>query len=177
MNTPRTGGGCRHETHDAAGRAAALGGPRGCRAPVFARCLRIASTTSCSVMNAITFISEPQGGQPPGFASCGIERWGQRAGNLARVLRKHPVVVSRWVSEGNRLRVKDQEFSAALEALDKALSLRALELLRANRRPTRNRTVNPRIQRAGDQESLESFPWHRYVRVRLRTREDLRMPC
>jgi hypothetical protein len=86
-------------------------------------------------------------------ASCGIERWGQRAGRLARVLCKHPVVVSRWVSEGNRLREEDQEFSAALEALDKALSVKALAQPRTHRRSTRNRAVNPRIQRAGDQES------------------------
>jgi len=39
---------------------------------------------------------------------------------LARVLHKHPVVVSRWVSVGRRLREEDQEFSAALEAFDKA---------------------------------------------------------
>ncbi len=86
-------------------------------------------------------------------ASCGIERWGQRAGRLARVLCKHPVVVSRWVSEGNRLREDDQEFSAELEALDRALSVKALARPRTHRRSTTNRSVNPRIQRAGDQES------------------------
>ena len=86
-------------------------------------------------------------------ASCGIERWGQRAGKLAGVLSKHPVVVSRWVSEGNRLREEDQEFSAALEALDRALSVKAIARLRTHRRSTRNRSVNPRMKRAGDQES------------------------
>ncbi len=69
------------------------------------------------------------------------------------MLCKHPVVVSRWVSEGNRLREEDQEFSAALEALDKALSVKALARLRTHRRSTRNRTEILRIQRAGDQES------------------------
>lgn len=33
-------------------------------------------------------------------ASCGIERWGQRAGKLAEVLCKHTVVVSRWGQRG-----------------------------------------------------------------------------
>jgi hypothetical protein len=36
---------------------------------VFARCFRIASITSCSVMNAITFISEPQDGHISGSTS------------------------------------------------------------------------------------------------------------
>jgi len=31
-------------------------------------------------------------------AACGIERWNQRAVDIAKVMRKHPVVVSRWVS-------------------------------------------------------------------------------
>ena len=86
-------------------------------------------------------------------ASCGIERWGQRAGSLARVLRKHSVVVSRWVSEGRRLREKDQEFSAALEALDKALSEKVIERLRTNPRSTRNRTEGPGQQGIENQES------------------------
>jgi len=64
---------------------------------------------------------------------------------LARVLSKHPVVVSRWVSEGNRLREEDQEFSAALEALDKALSVQVLARLREHPRPTGNRAEKPRI--------------------------------
>ena len=36
------------------------------------------------------------------IASCGVERWDQRAGHLADILKKHPVVVSRWVSEAGR---------------------------------------------------------------------------
>ncbi len=39
------------------------------------------------------------------------------------------------MSEGNRLREEDQEFSAALEALDKALSVKALARLRTHRYP------------------------------------------
>lgn len=35
------------------------------------------------------------------IASCGIERWGQRAGELAEMVRKYPVVVSSWVSEAS----------------------------------------------------------------------------
>jgi putative transposase len=63
-------------------------------------------------------------------ASCGIERWGQRAGEMAKVLRKHPVVVSRWVSEGRQMRDEDGKFSAALEKLDSALSETAMDRLR-----------------------------------------------
>jgi len=77
------------------------------------------------------------------IASCGIERWGQRAGKLASVLSKHPVVVSRWVSEGNRLREEDQEFSVALEALDKALSVQVLARLRTHPRSTSDRAEPP----------------------------------
>jgi hypothetical protein len=84
------------------------------------------------------------------IALCGIERWGQRAGKLASVLSKHPVVVSRWVSEGNRLREEDQEFSAALEALDKALSVQALERPRKDSKSTRNRTEKPGKQDVGE---------------------------
>ena len=84
-------------------------------------------------------------------ASCGIERWGQRTGKLARVLNKHPVVVSRWVREGSRLREEDQEFSAELEALDKALSEKSLELLRTKWRPTRNQTEKCEKKRTGSQ--------------------------
>ena len=86
-------------------------------------------------------------------ASCGIERWGQRAGKLARVLSKQPVVVSWWVSEGNQLKEEDQMFSAAFEALDKALSKQALERPPKNRKSTRNRTERPGKQGAKDQES------------------------
>ena len=60
-------------------------------------------------------------------ASLGIERWSQRAGELARVMCKHTVVVSRWVSEGRRLRGNDQDFSNVFEALDKALSQKTID--------------------------------------------------
>ena len=56
-------------SQEVAGRVAAPGGPRGDRALVFARCLRIASTTSCSVMKAMTFISEPHDGHSSGSTS------------------------------------------------------------------------------------------------------------
>ena len=68
-STPRTGGGCRHETQEAAKSVAALGGPRGGRAPAFARCLRIASTTSWSMMNAMIRISPPHFGHTSGSTS------------------------------------------------------------------------------------------------------------
>ena len=63
------------------------------------------------------------------IASCGVERWDQRAGHLAAVLKKHPVVVSRWVSEAGRIRIEDDDFAADLEALDRALSTKAIERL------------------------------------------------
>ncbi len=70
------------------------------------------------------------------IASCGIERWDQRAGELATVLRKHPVVVSRWVGEASRIRSEDQAFADKLDALDQAMAKKAtqrLEDLRATK--------------------------------------------
>ena len=64
--TPRTGGCCRYETQEATERAVAPGEPRGERASAFARCLRIASTTSWSIMNAIILISPPHDGHTNG---------------------------------------------------------------------------------------------------------------
>lgn len=69
-------------------------------------------------------------------ASCGIERWGQRAGKLAEVLNKHTVVIGRWVSEGRQLREEDREFSVAFEALDKAFSEKTIEQLGRSGRTT-----------------------------------------
>lgn len=54
-------------------------------------------------------------------ASVGVERWGQRAGQLAVRLGKHPVAVSRWVSEAARRRREDPEFADKLRLLDEAL--------------------------------------------------------
>jgi len=63
------------------------------------------------------------------IASCGIERWGQRAGELAAVLRKHPVVVSRWVSEASRIRSENHAFADELDDLDQAMAKKAIERL------------------------------------------------
>ena len=63
------------------------------------------------------------------IASCGVERWDQRAGRLAAVLKKHSVVVSRWVSEAGRIRNEDKDFAAKLESLDQAMSTKAIERL------------------------------------------------
>ncbi len=52
-------------------------------------------------------------------ATLGIERWSQQAGRVARLLDKHPVVVSRWVRQGGRRAADDREFAKALNALDK----------------------------------------------------------
>jgi REP element-mobilizing transposase RayT len=55
-------------------------------------------------------------------ASVGIERWGQRAGELASLLDKHSVSVSRWVSEAARRRVDEPGFGEEIERLDHRLS-------------------------------------------------------
>ena len=57
----------------------------------------------------------------------GVERWRQKAGQLAAMLSKHPVAVSRWVSDAARQRKEDPAFSEEMEALDEALSNRALD--------------------------------------------------
>jgi len=56
------------------------------------------------------------------LATLGIERWGQRAKDLARVLNKHPDVVSGWASSGGSLRQVNSEFREEVEILDKRLS-------------------------------------------------------
>ena len=56
------------------------------------------------------------------IAACGIERWGQRAGEVAAGFRKHTVVVSRWASEARKIGEEDEECAAAIEALDQSLS-------------------------------------------------------
>jgi hypothetical protein len=63
---------------------------------------------------------------------------GSQAGELAGVLRKHPVVVSRWVVERRQSREGDEKSSAACEALDEALSEEAFERLRKHRRSMTN---------------------------------------
>jgi hypothetical protein len=52
-------------------------------------------------------------------------------------MRKHTVVVSRWVSEARQLREDDNEYSGAIEALDSALSRMAIARLGDPVRPTR----------------------------------------
>ena len=81
------------------------------------------------------------------IASCGIERWGQRAGELAEALRKHPVVVSHWVSEASRIRKEGRAFSDEVEALDQAMAKKANERLAD--------------LRAWEEESQGSFSWLR----------------
>jgi hypothetical protein len=48
---------------------------------------------------------------------------------LAAVLRKHPVVVSRWVGEASLIRSEDQAFADELDALDRAMANKAIERL------------------------------------------------
>ena len=57
----------------------------------------------------------------------GIERWGQRAGQLAALLNKHPVAVSRWASDGARRRKEEAAFAEEADNLDEALSAYVLD--------------------------------------------------
>lgn len=68
------------------------------------------------------------------IASCGVERWEQRSGELAKEFRKHTVVVSRWVAEARELRKHDGGFASELESLDKRLSKRAVQLLASGKK-------------------------------------------
>ncbi len=47
----------------------------------------------------------------------GVERWGQRAGELAALLKKHPVAVSRWVSDAARQRREEPVFGDMMDEL------------------------------------------------------------
>ena len=61
------------------------------------------------------------------ITAVGVERWGQRAGQLAALLNKHPVAVSRWVSDAARQRQEEAVFGQETENLDEALSAWALD--------------------------------------------------
>lgn len=63
-------------------------------------------------------------------ATIGIERWGQRAGELGRLLGRHPDVVSRWARRGAERRVADVAFSEKLDQLDETLSARTAGSIR-----------------------------------------------
>jgi hypothetical protein len=43
------------------------------------------------------------------------------------VLREHPVVVSRWVSEAGRIRSENRAFAYELDDLDQATAKKAIE--------------------------------------------------
>jgi putative transposase len=55
-------------------------------------------------------------------ATLGIERWNQKAGKLGALLGRHPDVISRWVRTGANRRLKDVEYSQAVEELDRLLT-------------------------------------------------------
>ena len=55
-------------------------------------------------------------------ATVGIERWNQSAGKLGAVLAKHPDVISRRARTGAERRLRDDEFSQAVEDLDRLLA-------------------------------------------------------
>jgi hypothetical protein len=56
------------------------------------------------------------------ITAVGVERWGQRAGQLAWLLNKHPVAVSRSVKEAARRRMEDRAFGEETNKVDQALS-------------------------------------------------------
>lgn len=60
-------------------------------------------------------------------AAVAVERWCQRAGELAMLLNKHPVAVSRWVSDAARQRIEDPRYSEEMDTLDQELSEWALD--------------------------------------------------
>lgn len=55
------------------------------------------------------------------------EPWGQNAGQLAKLLNRHPVAVSRWVAHAARQRTEDPGYSEWMDALDEAVNDWALE--------------------------------------------------
>ena len=55
-------------------------------------------------------------------ATLGVERWGQKGRELARVLGKNSDMVSAWVGEGVRRRLTDADFARKLDDLDRALA-------------------------------------------------------
>ena len=56
------------------------------------------------------------------IVALGIERWRQRPGNLAACLGRWPEAVGRWAQRGGQLRLEDEEFRSAYEALDERLA-------------------------------------------------------
>jgi len=60
-------------------------------------------------------------------SAVGVERWEQRAGQLAALLNKHPVAVSRWVSDEARRRQEEPAFGGEMDNLDEAVSAWALD--------------------------------------------------
>jgi hypothetical protein len=55
-------------------------------------------------------------------AAVAIERWGQRAGEIGRVLGKHPDVVSRWARIAAQHRAQEPSLVTQHDALDRALA-------------------------------------------------------
>ena len=60
-------------------------------------------------------------------AAVGIERWGQRPGELSRVLGKHPDMVTRWARMAALRRADDLSLVDQQEALDRAIAAQAAE--------------------------------------------------
>ena len=60
-------------------------------------------------------------------AVVGVERWGQRPGELGRVLGKHPDMVTRWARMAALRRADDLSLVSQQEALDRKIAARAAE--------------------------------------------------
>ena len=60
-------------------------------------------------------------------AAGGIERWGQRPGELGRVLGKHPDMVSRWARMAALRTADDLSLVDQQEALDRTIAAQAAE--------------------------------------------------
>jgi hypothetical protein len=59
-------------------------------------------------------------------ATLGLERWGQRVTDIARVLNQNPDVASQRVGERVRRRLEEPELASRLDDQDRALASRAL---------------------------------------------------
>ena len=56
----------------------------------------------------------------------GVERWGQKGGDIAAFLGKNPDVVSYWVGQGVRRRIEAPDFARRLDALDPEMAKSAV---------------------------------------------------
>jgi hypothetical protein len=67
------------------------------------------------------------------IVTLGVERWRQGRTGLARVLQKNPDMVSWWAGESAKSRVKDPEYAAEPDRLDKGFAAKAAEMTESER--------------------------------------------